>query len=464
VTAEKAPHVTVERDVSPPGVVHPAAIEREIAADELFFSTTDRRGIITSGNSVFSRISGYAMGELIGSPHNLVRHPGMPGGVFRIVWDRLLSGRLTAAYVANRTKAGDTYWVFATITPLGDGFLSVRVAPRGPLFARIRSLYAEVRAYEDEARRHGASRADAAALGAAELTRRLARLGFADVDQLIAETLPAEMASRGRLIGEHFARPGARGPAAGVLTATAALDDSLCDLTRRLDRYGALAASLAETSGVALAAAEELRGALVAAIGAGERTAGTAPVLGSVARVMGGLGERCVVALESLVRDLRATRDLVSGLTVDVSLAGLHNDMAAAFGAEIVDGAAPAGVLPDIAKLCDALVASVQDLAVSLPDVNARLARVAGQVDAAAALFAEVRLFTGKWRGLVYRHHQENALAELAEPIDRHLDGGYDQLAELSRLAAACRAEIVPFDAVRLEAPLSRIEAAARPG
>src|SRR5450755_433723 len=115
--------------------VVPTGRERVIGPDELFFSTTDGRGIIRAGNSVFVRVSRYSLGELTGSPHSLVRHPDMPAGAYRLMWDRLLAGRPMGAYVKNLAKDGSHYWVFATVTPLGDGFLSVRMAPRTALQA-----------------------------------------------------------------------------------------------------------------------------------------------------------------------------------------------------------------------------------------------------------------------------------------------------------------------------------------
>jgi hypothetical protein len=79
---------------------------------------------------VFADVSGYSIEELVGSPHNMIRHPDMPAGVFRGIpadAGSLLSGRAMAAFVKNLAKDGSAYWVFATITPLDGGFLSVRM-------------------------------------------------------------------------------------------------------------------------------------------------------------------------------------------------------------------------------------------------------------------------------------------------------------------------------------------------
>ncbi|MGW5107537.1 PAS domain S-box protein [Nocardia sp. NPDC004123] len=133
---------------------------------ELFFSTTDRHGVIRLGNSVFARVSGYAPDELAGAPHNIVRHPDMPAGVFELAWERLLSGRPVGAFVQNQDRDGSRYWVFATMSSLCDGYLSVRIASRSGFSELIEPVYAHARAIEDRARQTGAGRLGRAVSGA----------------------------------------------------------------------------------------------------------------------------------------------------------------------------------------------------------------------------------------------------------------------------------------------------------
>ena len=73
--------------------------EREFGIEELFFSTTDPKGIIRSGNRVFARVAAYEEGEMLGRPHSLIRHPDVPRCVFKLLWDTLEDGRAIAAYV-----------------------------------------------------------------------------------------------------------------------------------------------------------------------------------------------------------------------------------------------------------------------------------------------------------------------------------------------------------------------------
>ncbi len=65
--------------------------ESHFTFDEIFFSKTDKKGILLSGNSIFQRVSEYSWSELIGKPHNIVRHPDMPKGVFHLLWENLNS-------------------------------------------------------------------------------------------------------------------------------------------------------------------------------------------------------------------------------------------------------------------------------------------------------------------------------------------------------------------------------------
>ena len=83
--------------------------ERSFPAEQHLISATDTRGIITYCNDEFAEISGFTREELVGSPHNLVRHPDMPPAVFAHMWDYLKSGRSWMGIVKNRCKNGDHY-------------------------------------------------------------------------------------------------------------------------------------------------------------------------------------------------------------------------------------------------------------------------------------------------------------------------------------------------------------------
>lgn len=85
--------------------------------NDLIVSKTNLKGHLTYMNDVFLDIAGYKESEVIGKPHNVIRHPDMPRCVFKLLWDKVQSGSEVFAYVVNATKNGDYYWVVAHVTP-----------------------------------------------------------------------------------------------------------------------------------------------------------------------------------------------------------------------------------------------------------------------------------------------------------------------------------------------------------
>ena len=128
--------------------------ERTFAPDEIIVSKTDSKGRITYANRVFQRVAGYTEAELLGKPHSLVRHPDMPRCVFKYLWDTISAGREVFAYVLNRAKNGDHYWVFAHVTPsYGSrreiiGYHSSRRVPSARALAAITPIYRALLAVE----------------------------------------------------------------------------------------------------------------------------------------------------------------------------------------------------------------------------------------------------------------------------------------------------------------------------
>jgi PAS domain S-box-containing protein len=86
----------------------------------VLLSETDTRGVITYANAKFCEVSGYSREELIGKPHNIVRHPDTPREVFQELWDTIKAGKIWQGEIKNRRKDGSAYWVLATVGPLLD--------------------------------------------------------------------------------------------------------------------------------------------------------------------------------------------------------------------------------------------------------------------------------------------------------------------------------------------------------
>ena len=91
-------------------------IETEVPEHELIISRTDLSGIITYANETFAAISGYEVDELIGKPHNVVRHPDMPKSIFKDLWETLKRGESWQGIVKNRRKDNGYYWVHADVS------------------------------------------------------------------------------------------------------------------------------------------------------------------------------------------------------------------------------------------------------------------------------------------------------------------------------------------------------------
>jgi aerotaxis receptor len=164
--------------------------ERTFDASTMLVSMTDLKGRITYANAPFVRISGFAIDELIGKAHNVVRHPDMPPEAFEDLWRTIAGGRPWTALVKNRCKNGDFYWVRANVTPVREGeqtvgYMSVRTLPSRAEVEGAEGLYRTIRerrtvngCFEGGlwVRRDPVSRA-LRRIGASMLARQVAALG-----------------------------------------------------------------------------------------------------------------------------------------------------------------------------------------------------------------------------------------------------------------------------------------------
>ncbi len=156
--------------------VAPTGRERTFGEDEIIVSKTDPKGRITYANEVFLRVAGYTEDEVLGQPHNCIRHPDMPRCVFQLLWDVIQDGKEIFAYVINLAKNGDHYWVLAHVTPTFDasgrviGYHSNRRVPTRAAVDAVKPLYARLCEVE---RQHGGARKEAIEASTAELLRAL---------------------------------------------------------------------------------------------------------------------------------------------------------------------------------------------------------------------------------------------------------------------------------------------------
>ncbi len=91
--------------------------EKFLNEDSFLVSETDAKGKILFANDEFCEIAEYSREELLGKPHNIVRHKDMPKAAFKDLWDTVSKGDVWQGFVKNKTKNGNFYWVFATVYP-----------------------------------------------------------------------------------------------------------------------------------------------------------------------------------------------------------------------------------------------------------------------------------------------------------------------------------------------------------
>ncbi len=126
-------------------------VEVLLDEDDLIVSKTDLKGRIVYVNATFLKISGYTEAEMLGQPHNIIRHPDMPPEAFADLWETLQAGRPWVGMVKNRCKNGDFYWVHADAAPVYEngtrvGYMSVRKRPSREQVAAAEKAYATIRA------------------------------------------------------------------------------------------------------------------------------------------------------------------------------------------------------------------------------------------------------------------------------------------------------------------------------
>ncbi len=129
-------------------------VETEVPRDELIVSRTNLQGVITFANQTFAEISGYSPEELIGKPHNIVRHPDMPTSVFHTLWETIQAKKTWKGYVKNLRRDGGYYWVEAVVSGVyKKGALTEYKSIRSPVTSemkiKMQNHYDKLRLEED---------------------------------------------------------------------------------------------------------------------------------------------------------------------------------------------------------------------------------------------------------------------------------------------------------------------------
>ena len=439
--------------------------ERTYAADELFFSTTDASGRIRRANSIFMRLSGYPRGALVGRAHNVVRHPDMPAGLFRSIWEDISAGGTASAYITNRSSDGSRYRVFATIVPSGDGFLSVRTLPmRTGLRDTIEAVYARVRMVEAASAAGGSSRREVAAAGQAALVEELRALGYRDSTDFTRRTLPDEVAA---LVAAGVAIPerDVDGPLARVLAEMNGVEAATADLVALLDECGRLVALLGRRSAdidALSARLGRLRDCLrEVAADVGSLGSGRENNVSERYREVDALILECVEQLHPLAGQVAELRGDVDSVRFGIALLRLHNLASGFFALQIIDGEDELEANDAVGSL-DELAGALRDGAERLTErlslYHARAELVGGELDDVAGALTAIRhplldlLDAASEAGTV-----AGASVRAARPLVRD---GFPEARDLADLAGAVRDLDVPYAAADVEARLVLVEAA----
>ena len=434
---------------------------REVAVPHLFFSTTDRRGVIDGANTVFCHYARYTMDEILGQPHNLIRHPDMPGGAFQIMWDLLLADRPMAAYVKNLAHDGVAYWVFATITPLGrDGYLSVRSRPcYTEAHKTVDELYQKVLSMEMEARSEGLSRAAAAELGAGALIDGIQEIGLSSYEDFVRLVLPAEVSARRALT--QWTDPDPRDPIAGLmcdmLEAAMMVDQYLDDQMAGLDDLGILSDRLSEQADQTEASVARLRIAVSAAVAASDEIAILEPVMSHVVSPLPEIAQWLVSAMEDLHGRITDVHRRIGDLRVRIALTWLHDEQLGEFTRELAVGEAPERAPEYINRLAQALEETAKAAA---DEVMATIEMLQVFTLDLVEVEREMRGFQHQlatWHLLIPRFELSQRFDPLAAPIDAQLNSGLRQIVAVRRLAEQCLAVSQPFDPGPISAALHAV-------
>jgi aerotaxis receptor len=422
----------------------------------MFFSTTDAKGIIRSGNHVFARVSAYSRDELAGNPHNIIRHPDMPRAVFHLLWEEIQQGRPVAAYIKNLAADGRHYWVMAAILPSPDGYLSIRIKPATDYFTLAERIYPDLLATE---RTVGADnphrRRDAIAASRERMAELLRDAGYASYTSVMRAALLAEVRRRDETIGSCAHRGLATAPATAdrslraILSVGGEVSAFAEHLVSQLDDYQALHEMLATKTSFVLDLADDVQFFSLNAQLATPRMGQDGVALGAVAEIM---RERSYVSdpvFRALSHDVAGATDLLGELFFPLAAAKLECEMLMVFVRELMEGvvaerpsSADLGALirclsDDIGRLVDSLTRlddSVRALADHATQLKAdlkvmRALELNGRIEAARVTHSEA---------LVALFH---TIAERVQTARRELDDlTANRGVSFAREAAAARA------------------------
>lgn len=427
--------------------------ERFFEPDDIFFSTTDDKGVILRTNRTFDSLSRYSRDRLIKSPHNIIRHLDMPAGVFRLMWNDLQAGLPVCAYVVNRAADGLDYRVFATIVPISGGYLSVRTKPLDAATQQAtEQVYRSVRAKEREVAARGASRRQVGDYGADDLTRELGAIGITSLHAMTLAQLPREVSALVSTGVRVPPPPPVSGPVTQILTVVGHIEKDTNLLVFELEEYLRLLTSLADTKGTLLDVADraESFGRVV-----GGRTLNVMDRTDALASQIIELSATATPALRALPDRMDALRQSVLELRFSVALMRLLTLMVGRFARSVLDGSEeePVGSMND---LCAALDAGFARLGPLCKEVEQGVAAMDSELREVTPALDRAVIRLRRW---VDRDGGGRVSAEVLAEARALAERGTPEVRDLASLAAECRGLHLPFDEEIISQRLERLRA-----
>ena len=418
--------------------------ERLFDPQDIFFSTTDLKGVIQNTNRTFDTLSRYSRERLIGSPHNIIRHLDMPAGLFRLIWDDLQSQRPVCGYITNRAVDGLDYRVFATIVPLRQGYLSVRIKPMdGVTQGKVEEAYRRVRAKERDLQARGASRHQLGEFGGRELAGEFQALGFSSLHDMTLATLPREVAS---LVASGVrvpaVAPESLGAVARILNTVAAMEKDTNALVFELDEYLRLITTMEAAHDSARAV--EVRVGRIGQLVSHDTGNGTQTKAQALAERISGLTGAAGAELTGLPSRLQVLHQSVTELRFSVALMRLLTLMVGRFAQSILDGS-EVDAMHSLTDLCEALESGFRELEPVLRAVSTQVSQLNDALRTVTSSLDRAARRLGQWvdlRGGGAGSSGSPTVDEVAQLVSR----GFPEVRSLAELAAECRGLHLPYD------------------
>lgn len=416
--------------------VRPTGAHHEVGINDMFFSTTDERGVIQESNNVFIRLSRYSRDQLAGAPHNIIRHPCMPGGAFYAMWNTLHAGKPFVAYVHNLAKDGSQYDVLATVTPLkAGGYLSVRMrACCTDIFNAASSIYEQVRELEDGYISQGCNRREAAEKGAGNIIEKLNNAGFPSYDEFQWTVLPAEVMRReAQVDGKPPRRDTATGELRIIHDAVHSVYDELNQWMEELERLGELSTQL-KNAGEKINQELDTTGRLTAQIEVLNRESGARyeDILMPL-RVWVQMRGIISAKIVSVVDGIAALDKTGAETRFGVALARLQTTMMANFVAELIDGEADEHSAASICMLAQAIRDGVEAMQGQTMEHRRQAEAVETAIKSVISLMEIPQQLITDWQAVSQRQLPGD-LTELLRLVSGSIEGATIAIANLKEL------------------------------